>query len=259
MINSEIIYFDVDGTLYDNEKDQLNPEIISALKQLKENGYKIALCTGRTKDGLNIPNLLTEVKWDGYVLANGGQVFDEDFNQLRSVTCEPDFIHELIKLNNGPLFLEGDQNTLTDVADERTIAGFTYFGNGVADLPPVVPYTDQPVYKLITFDIDSIENGINNPIFDNYEVLINAANSHEIFPKNSGKHLGVETLNEHLNITRHTAFGDGNNDVEFLEHADFSVAMGNATKHLKTIADFVTADVTDNGVAVALKKYQLID
>ena len=55
------------------------------------------------------------------------------------------------------------------------------------------------------------------------------------------------------------AFGDGGNDKQMLQHVSLAIAMGNAGDELKSIADFVTKDVDDDGVAYALKHYGLID
>ena len=43
------------------------------------------------------------------------------------------------------------------------------------------------------------------------------------------------------------------------KHVSLAIAMGNAGDELKSIADFVTKDVDDDGVAYALKHYGLID
>ena len=46
---------------------------------------------------------------------------------------------------------------------------------------------------------------------------------------------------------------------QMLQHVSLAIAMGNAGDELKSIADFVTKDVDDEGIAYALKHYGLID
>ena len=46
--------------------------------------------------------------------------------------------------------------------------------------------------------------------------------------------------------------------MQMLKHVSLAVAMGNAGDELKSIADFVTKDVDDEGIAYALKHYGLI-
>lgn len=48
------------------------------------------------------------------------------------------------------------------------------------------------------------------------------------------------------------AIGDGHNDLEMLEYAGFSVAMGNAHPHVKEQADFVTVTNEEDGAAKAI-------
>ena len=55
------------------------------------------------------------------------------------------------------------------------------------------------------------------------------------------------------------AIGDGNNDVEMLEYANYGVAMGNARADVKDIADFITTDVDDDGITYALKHFGVLE
>ena len=53
------------------------------------------------------------------------------------------------------------------------------------------------------------------------------------------------------------AMGDANNDIEMLEFAGLGIAMGNASDHVKSHADVVTASNKEDGVARAIEKYIL--
>ena len=44
-----------------------------------------------------------------------------------------------------------------------------------------------------------------------------------------------------------------------LQHVSLAIAMGNAGDELKSIADFETKDVDDDGITYALKHYGLLD
>ena len=54
------------------------------------------------------------------------------------------------------------------------------------------------------------------------------------------------------------AFGDGENDMGMLGLAGIGVAMGNAEEKVKKIADYVTDDIDEDGLANALRQYDLI-
>lgn len=51
------------------------------------------------------------------------------------------------------------------------------------------------------------------------------------------------------------AIGDGCNDIEMLEYAGVSVAMGNAHPYVKAQADFVTASNEEDGAAKAIERF----
>jgi hydroxymethylpyrimidine pyrophosphatase-like HAD family hydrolase len=51
------------------------------------------------------------------------------------------------------------------------------------------------------------------------------------------------------------ALGDYENDKEMLQAAGVSIAMGNGTDEIKSIADYVTSTSDDNGLAKAVNKF----
>lgn len=79
----------------------------------------------------------------------------------------------------------------------------------------------------------------------------------EFLPKGVNKKVGLEALlnHFHLDFSNLMAFGDAKNDYEMLEAAKIGVAMGNANSDIKAIANDVTLDNQESGVAAYLKKY----
>ncbi len=53
------------------------------------------------------------------------------------------------------------------------------------------------------------------------------------------------------------AMGDANNDIEMLQFAGLGIAMGNASDHVKSLANDVTTSNEEDGVARAIEKYIL--
>jgi hypothetical protein len=51
------------------------------------------------------------------------------------------------------------------------------------------------------------------------------------------------------------AFGDYYNDIEMLNEAGVSIAMGNAKKEIKEIAKYTTDTNDNNGIAKAINKF----
>ena len=55
------------------------------------------------------------------------------------------------------------------------------------------------------------------------------------------------------------AIGDGLNDVEMIKAAAYGIAMGNSSEILKENADYVTDDVSNDGLYKAFKYLELVD
>ena len=53
------------------------------------------------------------------------------------------------------------------------------------------------------------------------------------------------------------AFGDGENDMEMLKYVGKGIAMGNASDFVKSVADYVTSDIDNDGVEKGLNKLGL--
>ena len=67
-----LIYFDIDGTLWD-ENMQIPDGTIETLKQVQQNGHKIFLCSGRARGNIRDQKLL-DVGFDGILAACGNHV-----------------------------------------------------------------------------------------------------------------------------------------------------------------------------------------
>lgn len=79
----------------------------------------------------------------------------------------------------------------------------------------------------------------------------------EIVQGDWGKADGLRRLTEHLHLTAENvlAIGDSDNDLDMLQWAGTSVAMGNGNQHAKNVADYVTASNREDGVAEALLRF----
>jgi hydroxymethylpyrimidine pyrophosphatase-like HAD family hydrolase len=71
------------------------------------------------------------------------------------------------------------------------------------------------------------------------------------------KGAGLAFVAERLGFTRAQTigFGDGENDLELLEWADYGVAVANAHDAVLARADFVCPSVEEEGVAQVIEGY----
>lgn len=81
----------------------------------------------------------------------------------------------------------------------------------------------------------------------------------EVVPLGVDKGTGLAWLAQHLGISREQvmAVGDQENDVPMIEWAAVGVAMGNATAHLQSAADWIAPSLEEDGAAVALERFVL--
>ena len=50
-MNIKAVFFDIDGTFYDHTTNRVLPSTKEAVRKLKEQGIKVALCSGRPLHG----------------------------------------------------------------------------------------------------------------------------------------------------------------------------------------------------------------
>ena len=77
----------------------------------------------------------------------------------------------------------------------------------------------------------------------------------DIIPLECGKGNAVRAVLQHFGFTKEEAiaFGDGFNDIEMLEQAYYSFAVGNARPEVKATARFQTDTNVNDGVLKILK------
>ena len=85
------------------------------------------------------------------------------------------------------------------------------------------------------------------------------ANNIEVMAIGADKGSGLQTLCEKLGVPMEQvmAIGDNENDETMLKAAGLSVAMENATDHIKSICNTVTLDCNHSGVGHAIEQYVL--
>ncbi len=94
----------------------------------------------------------------------------------------------------------------------------------------------------------------------NYDLIFHSTKVFEIIPKGFSKASGIQKICEYLKIRREDtyAFGDSSNDLEMLQYAGYGISMGNGTIEAKRAADYVTADIWDDGIKKGLQQFSLI-
>lgn len=254
----KLLFFDVDGTLYDSDK-KLPASAKEALLAARSNGYEIAIATGRAP--FMIQSLLEELEIDTYVTFNGqyvvykGQVIFTDGipeNQLKEITS-------FGEQRNHPVVFLDDKKMVAAIGDDFRIA------ESLATLRYPYPeieanyYMHQPVYQTLLY-ITQKEQAMYEEAFPTVEFVRWHPYSCDMLPKGGSKARGIQKVLEHCHYEMKDvmAFGDGLNDIEMLQTVGVGVAMGNAHERVKTVADVVVGHVDEDGLAQGLKRLGII-
>jgi Cof subfamily protein (haloacid dehalogenase superfamily) len=81
----------------------------------------------------------------------------------------------------------------------------------------------------------------------------------EVMNKGVTKGNAVKLLAEMYGIKREEiiAIGDNENDISMIQYAGMGIAMGNAEESLKSVANHITGDYQEDGVAEAIERFIL--
>ena len=253
------IFFDIDGTLVSFKNHQISQSTFDALYKLKEKGIKLFIATGRGKDGLDV---LNDFPFDGYITLNGQYCYTND-QIIYSNTIKKEDLQALLDYledHQVPCGFTEENTKYFNYRDKRVDAIHAITHNDDHPAGDCSHVIDKSIYQIMCF-VDEKEE---KEILSHMPHCISARwhpTFCDISPIGGTKQLGIDQFLEYygLDLKDTMAFGDGGNDKQMLQHVSLAKAMGNAGDELKSIADFVTKDVDDDGVAYALKHYGLID
>jgi len=263
-----LIVIDLDGTLlYDWES--VTEETINYLKNLKKQGHKIVLATGR-------PFRSSEKFYDLLELDtplinyNGGLVTSKNDPNFKgySLTVDKDSVLDIFNKNR-----EYIQNAFGEVRDD------IYLLEDTEEIQPLIHNFNgsrlfvgefeetlkEPTNGFIIIANKGQGHLIEEFVHENYKDTVlfrNWGNEYrfiiELFTPETNKGSAVKYVSEYLGFKPENiiAFGDAHNDIEMLNFAGTSVAMKNAQDCLFEHADYVTEYKNhEDGVIHFLEKF----
>ncbi len=264
-MNIKGLVFDIDGTLIPYGKTKIENSALASIQVAKEKGYKIIIATGRNYCFLD-EQIKEELKPDYFITVNGTCVLDSNANILEAFCFSKksmDLMLECTKKENHLIGFKysdcivvlNDHNKFRDYyqvsgKDKHLIQDGEnpQYAKRLKDEQPLGAYLvngkeDDEFSKIP--DISFVKAHISD---------------YDIFPKEVNKATGLNSALKLLGLSwdEVMAFGDGENDIEMLTNAKIGVAMGNAKDRLKQCADYISTDITDNGIKNALIHFNII-
>lgn len=238
---------DLDGTtvpfLADHASERVRQAVIKAQKQVT-----VGIVTGRLL--YQVTPIIEQLAITGpCILNNGAQLYEP---VTRKVTKElfipPHRVEEIYRILR------------TIVKEFVVFDGVNvHRGDTWSNLSQVmsfyVPDTDPTIVAEVAARMSKFSDVTTNKM--NGKKITDE--SIEVVHGNATKQYGVYEIAKTLNIKTHEiiGIGDGYNDFAMLMACGVKIAMGNAVRELKDIADFIAPSLEEDGVATVIEKFIL--
>ncbi len=262
-MNKKIVFFDIDGTLLDEETHTVPESCLEAIHQAQQNGHILIVNTGRPIS--TIENIITDIGFDGYVCGCGTYIKYKEKTILHATLDQiirQEIIHKVYQCNvqavlegeKGAFFSKNITNPLVKEFKQRyKNAGLLV---GEYDSSDIVDFDKMAVWYDEKSDIESFRNYLKQY----FEIIQREDDFIEVVPLGYSKATGIQFICDYLDmdISQCISIGDSTNDLAMLKYTEESVAMGNSNPILFDKVTYITTDVDKNGIYNALKHFQLI-
>ena len=273
----KLIFLDIDGTLTEPGKNVPPPSAVDAVRQAREKGHKVVLCSGRNY-GMLFPVL--QFGFDGLVASAGGYI---EYNGQVIYDCpmtpeQQARVLDVFKESGIYRTIGGKNHSYTDEGFKEFLAENTQSKansellrwriqiENELDIRPMSEYDGEPIYGMAFMSrgaerlkkpMQVLQEEFDFCIQDEDTCgIVNGELSSKAFDKGHA----VKRLCEFLEISKEDtiAFGDSMNDLEMLQAVGVGICMANGSPSLLKIADMVCPAVTEDGLYFAFEKLKLL-
>lgn len=250
--------FDCDSTVYDHKKGGISEKTIEGMKKLRNNGYKLCLNTSRSYEELNnIPEQFLDLM-DVLILINGSYIVKDGKVRVRYIPEED--MHKAVR------FMDEHQITYRYCTDD----GHGYisqpdkekmdlFFRLYAMCPAIKKYEGEKVVQFLFYKEGDLQQQLLSLIPDEGKSFLGFVT--EVLPPATNKGTAMLDMAKEYGFdsSQICAFGDTGNDIEMLQLAGLGIAMGNGSRECKDHADYITDDISDEGLYKALVHFGFIE
>lgn len=252
-------FFDVDGTLLSHKSKQVPPSAREALDKLKAAGIPCIVATGRQISEMEkLP--IADIPFDGYITLNGQLLLDGEKKLLCATPITgkvKDFLVGCYENHTFPALIVEERRAYLNFVNDHVRATQAAISSGIPELDH---YRGGEIYQFCAY-LRPGEEHLVAPVAGECVMTRWNFGGLDIIAPGGGKVTGIRKYLDRYGLQPEEiiAFGDGENDLEMLRFAGIGVAMGNAEPAVKDAADYVTADIDDDGIAKALRHFGLIE
>lgn len=273
-MKKQFFFFDMDGTLISPVRKRMLQSTVESIRELQKMGNHVFICSGRAyqmameySDQLDIPGVIF---CNGAGIAWEGKIIDEH-PMNKEVLAQLE--HFCRKTVSGYQLL-GFEHTYQNLIGRAFMhIAFPRKGSSISDemkkrrmsMVPISKYSGETIYKM---DVFNLNRNLAKKFFDQVPEGLQVFTTHgrymfnaEIMMKGVTKAKGVQKVLELYGGKAEDAwcFGDSVNDIEMMKVCGHSIAMGNASKNVKNVADYVTDDANHDGIRNALIHFGLLE
>jgi Cof subfamily protein (haloacid dehalogenase superfamily) len=251
-----VVFFDLDGTLFDNQKN-VSDDNIAAINQLRQNNILPVISTGRNI--FEIQYVIDATGIDSLVSANGSYVQYEG-KKLKAEQISQDVIEEILafaKDQGDVISFYNNQEFALTAENDLTKVNYR--------LLRLTPHVDPDFYKTHEVNFLNVFNYDKDKLYQEafagrLSLVRNNPRCLDTMKWGISKQTGIQALLKTANLgdIPTYAFGDQLNDLQMFAEVDYPIAMGNGHPDAKAKASFVTKSNINGGIVYGLQHYGLI-
>lgn len=256
----KLVVSDMDGTLL-NSKSEVSERFFYLFNKLKKQHIHFVVASGRQYQ--SILDKLHLIKDDISIIAeNGGMMTYNNEEHILLTLTEQNIskaVSLLRQLDSTYIVLCGRKSAYIETTDHDFISKFSKYYSDYEIVKDLTKVTNDDFLKIAVYHFESSEHHILphiDALKNDLQVIVSGENWLDISHADANKGYALKLLQKQLGVTKEETmvFGDYNNDLQMLELAHFSFAMGNAHEAVKKIARYETKSNSEEGVEIILEQ-----
>lgn len=268
-LRNKFIFVDCDGTLT-NSSNQITDVTKESIRNVQLAGHKVFLCTGRSEAEIN--DEIRDCHFDGIIGSSGAYLIMENQKVFHHYICQESLIqlmnfldeHDIyyyLESSHGMYATKGYLDELRKQIDPKLFGTNSKFESFLNMFQSIDQADLNSISKLSychsQYNHDYIQRHIDNEFRVYEDSYAHRKECGEIGLAIVNKATAIDEVLKYYHDPdcEIIAVGDGDNDIDMMKKADFSIAMGNASQAVKEIADEITLDNDHDGLAFAFNQF----